>query len=263
YGVGVPEAVDAARACFAKEDRQRGSIYTTAETVMAPFADQAHVEMTGEVDPPTLISGANTLYLCAPSHEQQRLRPLFAGVVRDILAEVYERVTRSGRPLHPPLLLLLDEAANIAPLPELDAVASTAAGQGIQLVTIWQDIAQITARYGARGATVVNNHRAKVFLSGISDPGTLDQASHLIGEAERPIRTRTSGAAGGATTSDTPGYRRLVPPDALRRIPPGHGVLVYGSLPPARITLRAEPIGTDRGSVPRRSRWAMMGADGR
>ncbi len=263
YGVGVPEAVDAARACFAKEDRQRGSIYTTAETVMAPFADQAHVEMTGEVDPPTLISGANTLYLCAPSHEQQRLRPLFVGVVRDILAEVYERVTRSGRPLHPPLLLLLDEAANIAPLPELDAVASTAAGQGIQLVTIWQDIAQITARYGARGATVVNNHRAKVFLSGISDPGTLDQASHLIGEAERPIRTRTSGAAGGATTSDTPGYRRLVPPDALRRIPPGHGVLVYGSLPPARITLRAEPIGTDRGSVPRRSRWAMMGADGR
>ncbi len=250
--VGVPEAVDAARACFAKEDRQRGSIYTTAETVLAPFADQAHVETVGDVDPSAVVSGANTLYLCAPSHEQQRLRPLFVGVIRDVLTEVYDRVTRSGRPLDPPLLLLLDEAANIAPLPELDAVASTASGQGIQLVTIWQDIAQITARYGARGATVVNNHRAKVFLSGISDPGTLDQASHLIGEAERPVRTRTSGAVGGVTTSDTPAHRRLVPPDALRRIPPGHGVLVYGSLSPVRITLRSEPLGARRPDAPDR-----------
>jgi len=32
--------------------------------------------------------------------------------------------------------------------------------------------------------------------------------------------------------------RRLAPPDELRRISPGEGVLVYGNLPPARLRLR-------------------------
>jgi hypothetical protein len=68
--------------------------------------------------------------------------------------------------------VVLDEAANIAPLRDLDTLASTAAGQGIQLVSVFQDLAQISARYGERAATVVNNHRAKVLLSGISDPPT-------------------------------------------------------------------------------------------
>ncbi len=42
---------------------------------------------------------------------------------------------------------MLDEAANVAPIPDLDALASTGAGQGIQLVTVFQDIAQVNARY--------------------------------------------------------------------------------------------------------------------
>jgi type IV secretion system protein VirD4 len=37
--VGVSEATQAAQASFAKEDRQRSSVYTTAETVLEPFAD--------------------------------------------------------------------------------------------------------------------------------------------------------------------------------------------------------------------------------
>ena len=80
--------------------------------------------------------------------------------------------------------MVLDEAANIAPLAELDGLAATCAGHGVQLVTVWQDLAQVAARYGERAATVVNNHRAKVFLSGIADPRTLDHASHLVGDEE-------------------------------------------------------------------------------
>ena len=134
--------------------------------------------------------------------------------------------------------MVLDEAANIAPVPDLDALAATAAGHGIQLVTVWHDMAQITARYGARATTVVNNHRAKLFLSGISDPGTLDYASHLIGDEEHRVSSTTSGGRAAASTTRSPTVRRLAPPDALRRVPPGSGVLVYGDLPPARLTLR-------------------------
>jgi len=159
-------------------------------------------------------------------------------VVRQLLEHVYDTVTRTGRPLDPPLLLVLDEAANIAPLADLDALASTAAGHGVQLVTVWHDLAQITARFGARAATVVNNHRAKVFLSGISDPSTLEYASQLIGDEELLLPAYTSGGQGGTSTTRSTSSRRLVAPDALRRIPTGEGVLVYGGLPPARLQLR-------------------------
>jgi type IV secretion system protein VirD4 len=238
----VPEAVDAARSTFAKEERQRSSIYTTVETILEPFAGGASAPAGGvavpPVDPALLVEGPNTLYLCAPAHDQKRLAPLFVSVVREVLEHVYDQVTRTGRPLDPPLLVVLDEAANIAPLSDLDALASTAAGHGVQLVTVWHDLAQISARYGPRATTVVNNHRAKLFLSGISDPSTLDYASHLVGEEEVLLPSTTHGGRGGVSTTRSPSMRRLAPPDALRRIAPGEGVLVYGDLPPARLRLR-------------------------
>jgi type IV secretion system protein VirD4 len=247
---GVPEAIHAARSAFGKEERQRSSIYTTVETILEPFAgtgvrprsspwgvdDQEGGPPT--VDPARLVGGDNTLYLCAPAHDQRRLTPLFVSVVRQIVEHVYDRVTLTHRPLDPPLLLVLDEAANIAPLADLDALAATAAGHGVQLVTIWHDLAQITARYGPRATTVVNNHRAKLFLSGISDPSTLDYASHLIGDEEVLLPATTQGGRSGPSTTRSPTTRRLAPPDALRRITPGEGVLLYGDRPPARLRLR-------------------------
>jgi type IV secretion system protein VirD4 len=238
---GVPEAVHAARSTFGKEERQRSSIYTTVETILEPFAAHAQGGDGSDdraVDPARVVDGDNTLYLCAPAHDQRRLTPLFVSVVRQALEYVYDRVARTHRPLDPPLLLVLDEAANIAPLSDLDALASTAAGHGVQLVTIWHDLAQITARYGTRATTVVNNHRAKLFLSGVSDPSTLDYASHLIGEEEVLLPATTLGGRAGPSTTRSPSVRRLAPPDALRRIAPGEGVLVYGDLAPARLRLR-------------------------
>ncbi len=242
---GVPEALDAARSAFGKEERQRSSIATTVETLLEPFAGGAgHPSGTAggqagdPVDADHLLSGTDTLYLCAPAHDQRRLTPLFVGVLRSVLDLAYQRVTRSGRPLDPPLLVVLDEAANIAPLPDLDALAATAPGHGVQLVTVWHDLSQIGARYGPRGPTVVNNHRAKLFLSGISDPPTLDHASQLVGDEELVVPATTSGGRGGPSTTRTPSLRRLAPPDAVRRVPPGAGVLVYRDLPPVRVQLR-------------------------
>ena len=239
---GVPEAVDAARASFTREDRQRSSVYTTAETILAPLAEQSGLAGTDGgrplLDPAALVDTGGTLYLCAPAHDQRRLTPLFAAVTRTAVEHAYERVAGTRRALDPPLLVVLDEAANIAPLADLDGLAATAPGHGVQLVTVWHDLAQITARYGTRATTVVNNHRAKLFCSGISDPQTLDYASHLIGEEEVLLPTTTSGGTNGPTTTRSPSTRRLVTPGAVRMIKPGEALLVYGGLPPARLVLR-------------------------
>ncbi len=238
---GAVQAIQAARATWMREERQRSSVYTTAEAVLEAFADPtvAASSTWSEIDPGRLLDGGtHTLYACAPAHEQRRLQPVFAALVDQVLASAYDQVTRTGRPLTPPLLVVLDEAANIAPLADLDTLAATAAGHGIQLVTVWQDMAQIVARYGERAATVVNNHRAKVVLSGISDPSTLDHVSRLVGEEEFSQASTTSDRRGGRSTTQSQSSRRLAPADALRRIQPGHGVLVYGHLPPCRLRLR-------------------------
>ena len=152
---------------------------------------------------PACGGSRNTLYLCAPAHDQRRLRAVFAALVKQVLDAAFARPTRSGRPLDPPLLVVLDEAANIAPLAELDGLAATCAVHGIQLVTVWQDLAQVTARYGARAPTVLNNHRAKLFLPGIADPDTLDHASRLVGDEEVVVPSVTRDPTGRRSTTST------------------------------------------------------------
>ncbi len=236
---GVSAALEAARASWQRDDRQRSAVYTTAETVLEPFADvPGHLDPDAAIDPVALLDGEHTLYLCAPAHDQRRLRGLFVAVVKDVLESAFAASARAGRPLDPPLLVVLDEAANIAPLAELDGLAATCAGHGVQLVTVWQDLAQMTARYGARAATVLNNHRGRLFLSGIADPATLDHASHLVGDEEVLTPTVTRDQAGGRSTATARQRRPLLPPHALRQFAPGTGVLVYGTLPPARVALR-------------------------
>ncbi|MHB8463403.1 MAG: type IV secretory system conjugative DNA transfer family protein [Acidimicrobiales bacterium] len=238
---GQDGAVLAAAASWQRDERTRSSVFTTAEMVLEAYADPSVLASSArcDIDPSLLLGGgAPTLYICAPSYEQDRLRPVFATLLQTIVTAAYDGVLRRGAPQDPPLLLVLDEAANIAPLRELDAIASTAAGHGVQLVTVWQDLAQLRSRYGERASTVINNHRAKLILSGVSDPATLEYASRLIGDADTREHSVTTDPTGGRSTTRSSRERRLASDAELRRIRPGEGVLLYGHLPPARIRLR-------------------------
>jgi type IV secretion system protein VirD4 len=239
---GDEAAITAFQASSLRDDRTRSGVYTTAETVLAAYADPGVLAsaLTSELRAERLLDGgAHTAYLCAPAHEQRRLQPLFATLVQEIVAVAYERSAQTGEPLTPPLLLVLDECANIAPLRELATLASTGAGQGIQLVSVFQDMAQINAVYGRdRAPTIVSNHRAKVILSGIADAQTLDYVSRLLGDEETLQTSSTSGVQGSRSTTESVSYRKIAPANVLREMRPGDGLLVYGHLAPARITLR-------------------------
>jgi type IV secretion system protein VirD4 len=239
---GEEEAVSSLEALSEWDERTLGSVYATAQTVLIAYTDPGVLAsaMTADLRAEHLLDGgSHTAYLCAPAHEQRRLQPLFATLVQEIVAHAYERATETGKPVDPPLLLVLDECANIAPLRELATLASTGAGQGIQLVSVFQDMAQINAVYGYdRAPTIVSNHRAKVFLSGIADPPTLGYVARLLGDEEVRQIARTVDAHGRSSTTESIAHRNLVPEGLLREMPPGHGVLVYGHLPPTRIALR-------------------------
>ena len=71
--------------------------------------------------------------------------------------------------------------------------------------------------------------KSRMLLSGIADIETLRYFSDLVGEEE--VKDRSDAGA--------PIRRRpLGPADQLRQIKPEHGLLIYGSLPPATLRLR-------------------------
>ena len=136
--------------------------------------------------------------------------------------------------------IIIDELANIAPIPNLGAIASTAASQGLQLVSIVQDLSQLRSRYGADDAgTIVNNHRALLLLSGVKDVATLELASKLLG-TRRTSRTRRPAATAGddAPAPRAPEMWPLAPIEDLRQQRRGTGTLIYGNLRGAELTLR-------------------------
>jgi type IV secretory pathway TraG/TraD family ATPase VirD4 len=247
--LGDDDALDAWAATAAREERAKDSVYGTAETLLQAFTSPSVRDAltidddSDRIDIDALLDGDNTLYLVAPEHEQGRLRPLFEAIVQAVVRAAQDRYARTGRPLDPPLLLMLDEAANIAPLRNLDTIAATGAGQGIQLCTVWQDLAQLDALYTRRAATVINGHRARVHLAGQADLGTLDQLSRHIGDDElvRPAPTWSSDGRRSLTEHATD--VRLAPIDYLRQMPAGDAIVLYGNLPPIR--LRTLPYGDD------------------
>jgi type IV secretory pathway TraG/TraD family ATPase VirD4 len=240
-GTGVRPAVDAWASSQSRTDRAVDSLYATAEEVLHVYANQRVAAFTDghALDLDYFLSGDNTIYLYAPAHQQRLLRPLFETITQQVVAAAQEKAARSpDGMLAPRLGLFLDEAGNCAALSELDVLATTARGQGIQLVTVWHDKSQLEARYGPKASTILNNHRAKLFLSGLADLSALELGAKLIGERQTVDRARSTGWDGRHSVNEGVGYRPLLPIEDLRRLRPGEGVLVYGHLRPTPIRLR-------------------------
>ena len=250
----VAGTLDASRGLLSvweMEERTRSSVYATAQTVVWPWSDPGVAESSrgDSIDLDWLLDGPNTVYLCAPIEDQKRLAPAFGGLLNDLITQTYRHVAATGRPLDPPLLVVIDEAGN-TPLRALPEYASTLAGIGVLLVTIWQSLAQIEAAYGRQSDAILTNHLTKVFYAGLSDPVSLRYVNQILGDTE--VETRSRSANGGmragsvqlATTREA-----LAPAHALRQMRPGDGLLLHGTLPPAHV--RTRPFYRDRRLVRR------------
>jgi type IV secretion system protein VirD4 len=238
---GVPAATDAWESSQYRTDRAVDSLYATAEEVLHVYGNERVAASTDghDLDLDHFLSGNHTIYLYAPAHQQRLLRPLFETITQQVVAAAQEKAALSpDGMLSPRLGLFLDEAGNCAALSDLDVLATTARGQGIQLVTVWHDKSQLEARYGPKASTILNNHRAKLFLSGLADLSALELGARLIGDQALVDRNRSMGSDGRHSTNESTSYRPLLPVEDLRRLRPGEGVLLYGHLRPTPVRLR-------------------------
>lgn len=121
---------------------------------------------------------------------------------------------------------------------ELPALASQGAGRGVLLMSIVQDFSQLRARYGAdRANSILNNHGCKMVLPGISDPETTEVVAKLVGRSDF-TDVQVSHNDGRASRSYSLRQDQLAPPDALRQLQEGTGIVLYRGKPPTIVRLR-------------------------
>src|SRR5665213_1686426 len=124
--VAQSEAGDVLEAFLTHDHKTIDGVLTTAETMLMPWRFRQPLATVRSV-----VEGPNTLYLCSPRGEQRHYEPLFRGALRMVLEEQQRLVElRTQRRL----LLVLDEAATVASLDELDQMAATVSGLDVTLV---------------------------------------------------------------------------------------------------------------------------------
>lgn len=227
-------------AVWEDEERTRSGVYSTTRTVVWPWinAGVAASSQGDSIDLEWLLSGQNTAYLCSPAADRDLFSPAFGGMLNDLIRQVYLRVAATRKPLDPPLLVVIDEAGN-TPLRALPEYASTLAGMGVLLVTVWQSLAQINAIYERNAGTILTNHLSKIFFAGVSDPETKNYISELAGEEEVEMLSRSIDGAGTRDSMQRSTARvPLVPGHVPRQMLPGDGLLIHGTLPPAHLKSR-------------------------
>jgi type IV secretion system protein VirD4 len=226
------------------------SIKLTLEDLLEPLNSPRVVETmtaTGEdsFDPSRFLDGANSLYLIAAEGAEATAAPLFTMLVQEVMvaAKLRSQQPASGPDasgggfLWPPLRCVLDEVANVAPLPDLDKHMADSGGRGIQLIPIAQAFSQLKRRWGPEGAEAIRNTATtRLYLPGIDER---DLWEYLEARAGRRQVSQSSTSRGqqGRSTSTQLVWEPVLPASDVPKLAVGTAWMVYRNLPVTKVNL--------------------------
>lgn len=193
----------------------------------------------------SLLRDAGTLYCLATDRGAAASAGLVSALIEDIAYVARRTAARSpGGRMDPPVLFLLDECANVAPIPSLPNLLADGRGQSLTIMPIFQTLAQVRSRYGDEDAsTVFSASQIKLILGGSDDADDCRDISGLIGERDDWYTTSSHSAHAlaidtKATTSSSLRKVPILPPDAIRSIPFGSAVMLLSQADPFPVRLR-------------------------
>ena len=221
------------------DPRTRDSIWQGVSLALAALADPRVLDAVspGEdeaFDPEAFIRNKGTLYLLATGAGAGNSAALVAAFVED-LAETARRMAARmpGARLDPPLLLALDEIGNLAPLPSLPTLMAEGGGTGITTMPVLQSLAQARDKWSDDQASAIwDASITKIILGGASNSRDLQDLSTLIGERDEFTDSVTLGDYGSRTNQRSIRRVPILPPDRIRTMPLGTGVVLLRSAPP-------------------------------
>ncbi|MEU8309854.1 TraM recognition domain-containing protein [Actinomadura sp. NPDC048955] len=228
----------------------RDGIYQTARTaakalrdeeilgwVTPPGYDQALAEFT----PDTFVTTRQGLFLCSKSNSPAA--PLIAALTDSCMRAGERRAERMGGRLDPPLVVILDEAANICKIGDLPPLYSHLGSRGIVPVTILQSYEQGITVWGEQGmAALWGAATRKIIGAGVDSPRLARDISTLVGQHDVALRSVTYGQ-GQASEQISLSRREILDPAAIRSLPPGTGLLLATGSKPALMQLRPWYLG--------------------
>ena len=223
-------ATDLLAGIVATDSREQSGIWSTASGVLAAYRTEGALASTraAPLDLEAFCSGPHTLYICSTGRRQRQFAPLVVAMVGDVRDAAYVR-SRDGHD-GPPTLLALDEVANIAPIPDLPAMVSEGAGQGLLVLACLQDLSQARGRWGPAADGFLSLFGTTVVLRGIADTATLRDISALAGDREVGATTVSRsvdrwGRIRPTTSVGTSRQARL-PVDAVAHGAPGRALVL-------------------------------------
>ena len=229
---GAAAAADQLEGVSRRDERNRETTVMSALNLLRAYRyPQVAGCATGDLTPERFLDGqANTIYVVAAGHDQDALRPVILALVTAMYEAAIVKARRHGA-LDPRLFVLMDEAANIAPVRNLAPWLSQCGDHGIVIATIWQSIAQIDQRYGraARDAICAAS-TAQVFIPPLAEPTSAGYLTELLGEE---LVANASSSNGVSKHTLSIGHQKAGPSPWLRQIGRGRAILVYRDLPPA------------------------------
>jgi type IV secretion system protein VirD4 len=238
---GADVAVEVLGGIAGTEERERSGIFSTAAGTIAAYRSARALQQAEgpNFDPGQFPAGADTIYVCAPARYQALMAPVVVAFLEQVRAAAYR--TAAEGTLRLPVTLVLDEVANVAPLPDLPAMVSEGGGQGLLTLACLQDLSQARARWGVAADGFFSLFGSKVVLPGIGDMSTLEAVSRLAGQTDVAVRSVNTSAWWSPRPSANVTYSSRLQPrlpiDRAHSLPSGTGLLISGARPPSVVRL--------------------------
>lgn len=238
---GADIAVDVLAGILATEERERSGIFSTTAGALAAYRSSRALQLADQpnFDPSRFPCGGDTIYVCAPARYQALMAPVVVAFLEQVRAATY-RAAAEGT-LRLPVTLVLDEVANVAPLPDLPAMVSEGGGQGLLTLACLQDLSQARARWGPAADGFFSLFGTKVLLPGIGDMRTLEAVSRLAGQADVAVRSVNTSAwwsaHPSASTTRSPRLQARLPVNEAHSLPAGMAIVITGARPPEPVYL--------------------------
>ncbi|MFG2091862.1 type IV secretory system conjugative DNA transfer family protein [Spirillospora sp. NPDC048824] len=231
----------------------RDGIYQTARTAAKALRDQeilAWVTPGRDLpvfDPDTFAASVDTLYLLSKS--LSAAAPLIAALTDTTMRAAERRAEQAGGRLDPPLIVALDEAANICRIADLPQLYSHLGSRGIIPVTILQSYEQGVTVWGEPGmAALWGAATRKLIGAGIDSPRLVRDLATLIGQHDVPVRSITYND-GRASEQISLRRQEILEAADIRALPTGTALLLATGTKPALIRLRPWYSGPHAGPI--------------
>jgi len=169
------------------DPRHLGNVMHQARLMMAPYRSSAVRAQADEAtrcgfDAVEFLLRPNTLFIVAPSDKETDLSSLVVGLVEEVRAAALWLSDRSPTMAVPiPLLLALDETANISPLPSLDRIVWESRSRDIVVMCCFQTYGQCEQLFGGLADGFIFHGGCSLFLGPQGDEHVVERLQCLGG----------------------------------------------------------------------------------